>query len=331
MRIIFMGTPDFAVPALHAIVQSKHLVVGVVTAPDRPAGRGKKLKTSAVKDYALEHGLPIYQPTQLKSPDFVRTIQELKPDLAVVIAFRMLPKIIWSIPSRGTFNIHGSLLPAFRGAAPIQWAIIRGETKTGLTSFFIDEKLDTGAIIDRMETAIGPEETAGDLHDRLMLMSAELTLRTLDAIESGSAQPRPQKEIENPLLREAPKLNRENTQIQAHRSSAENTRNLIRGLSPYPGAYGIYSPQDNAKGADSATETYLIKIFKAVHVDAASTEGSLPGDLFITDAQIILQCIDGPLKILELQLPGKKRMEAAALLKGWRMRGIFSPVINNSL
>lgn len=334
MRILFMGTPEFAVPALEAIVESEHQVVGVVTAPDRPAGRGKKMTSSAVKRCAEAHQLPIYQPERLKDEEFVESMRALKPDLAVVIAFRMLPRMIWEIPTYGTFNIHGSLLPAYRGAAPIQWAVINGEKKTGLTSFFIDEKLDTGAIIDSVEVAIGPNETAGELHDKLMPLSAALTLTTIEAIARGGITAMPQREVEENWRREAPKLNRDNTSIRAERSTVEVTRNLIRGLAPFPGAHQTYEMNG---------EQLFIKFFGA-EVEQNSDEGDFAdaksgvysdefqvGDLWISESQILLKCTDGILRITELQFPGKKRMETAVLLKGWRKTGIWRAIINNSV
>lgn len=334
MRILFMGTPEFAVPALEALVHSEHEVVGVVTAPDRPAGRGKKLTSSAVKRYAESQQLAIYQPERLKEEGFVEAMRALQPDLAVVIAFRMLPRVIWEIPKKGTFNIHGSLLPAYRGAAPIQWAVINGEQTTGLTSFLIDEKLDTGAIIDAVEVTIGPNETAGELHDKLMPLSASLTLSTVEAIANGNAKPIPQREVEEEWRREAPKLNRINTTVRADRSAAEVTRNLIRGLSPFPGAHQTYEMDG---------EELFIKFFGAevvkegdeAHAALAQSgmdsEKFVAGDLWISDTQILLKCTDGILRITELQFPGKKRMETAVLLKGWRKTGIWRAIINNSV
>ena len=234
LRIVFMGTPDFAVGILDAIVQGGHKVVGVVTAPDRPAGRGRKLNESAVKKYAQDKGLPILQPTNLKNEDFLRELKALNANLQVVVAFRMLPKTVWQMPEFGTFNLHASLLPHYRGAAPINWAIINGETKTGVTTFFIDDKIDTGAIILQKETVIHPDEDAGSLHDRLMVLGANAVLETLERISQGNLDAMVQ---ENPAeLKIAHKIHRDTCKIDWSLPMDE-IYNRIRGLSPYPAAW----------------------------------------------------------------------------------------------
>ncbi|WP_373018684.1 methionyl-tRNA formyltransferase, partial [Muriicola sp.] len=211
LRIVFMGTPDFAVATLDALVQNKYNVVGVITAPDRPAGRGQSLRQSAVKRYALEHGLKVLQPTNLKKENFLEELRTLNANLQIVVAFRMLPKVVWDMPEYGTFNLHASLLPDYRGAAPINWAVINGESRTGVTTFFIDEKIDTGAIILQEECAISKEDTAGTLHDQLMVLGANLVLKTVDLIAREEVRDKPQKELKT--VKTAPKLTRENCEI----------------------------------------------------------------------------------------------------------------------
>ncbi|HSP40201.1 MAG TPA: methionyl-tRNA formyltransferase, partial [Gillisia sp.] len=213
LRIVFMGTPEFAVTILKKILEKGYNVAGVITAPDKPAGRGRKLHESAVKTFAVSQGLLVLQPTNLKSPDFIEKLHGLKPNVQVVVAFRMLPKIVWDLPEYGTFNLHASLLPQYRGAAPINWAVINGEQKTGVSTFFLDEKIDTGEIILKKEVIIGPEENVGELHDKLMIEGADLVVKTLDLIKNNEVKTQSQQKENLSSLKEAPKLTRENTRI----------------------------------------------------------------------------------------------------------------------
>ena len=245
LRILFMGTPEFAVASLNILVENNYSIVGVITAPDKPAGRGKKLRQSAIKEYALEHNLNILQPTNLKNPEFISQLKALQADLQIVVAFRMLPEIIWAMPELGTFNLHASLLPQYRGAAPINWAIINGENKTGVTTFFLDKEIDTGHIISSESTDILTTETAGDIHDRLMGLGSQLVLKTTQAISKGEIKTTSQKEIltSETKIKHAPKLNKENCRINWD-DNGENIYNLIRGLSPYPAAYTFLCKRD---------------------------------------------------------------------------------------
>ncbi|KZS42008.1 methionyl-tRNA formyltransferase [Aquimarina aggregata] len=303
LRIIFMGTPDFAVDTLKTIVENKYNVVGVITAPDRPAGRGRKLKASAVKEYALTKHLNILQPTNLKDPDFIKELEALKPNLNVVVAFRMLPKIVWDMPEYGTFNLHASLLPDYRGAAPINWAVINGEQKTGVTTFFIDEKIDTGHIILQKEVAIDDNDTAGVLHDKLMTEGSLLVLQTLELIKENTftikEQPKEAK------FKTAYKLNRENTKIDWN-DDINIINNLIRGLSPYPAAW--CELQNNGI-------TQNIKIYNAIPL--TEVHNFEVGKIVIEDTMIKVAVNNGYLIITKLQLPGKKAMESNALLNGY--------------
>jgi len=234
LRIIFMGTPEFAVGILDTIIKNNYDVVGVITAADKPAGRGQKIKYSAVKEYALENNLTLLQPTNLKDESFLAELKALNANLQIVVAFRMLPKVVWEMPSLGTFNLHASLLPNYRGAAPINWAIINGETKTGVTTFFIDDKIDTGAMILNSEIAIEPTENAGQLHDRLMNLGSTTVIETLKVIENGNVTTTIQED--NDEIKTAYKLNKENCKIDWTKSGNE-INNLIRGLSPYPASW----------------------------------------------------------------------------------------------
>ncbi|MGL2987656.1 methionyl-tRNA formyltransferase [Flavobacterium sp. RSSA_27] len=302
LRIVFMGTPEFAVGILDTIIKNNFDVVGVITATDKPAGRGQKIKYSAVKEYALEKGLKILQPSNLKDESFLAELKALNANLQIVVAFRMLPKVVWEMPALGTFNLHASLLPDYRGAAPINWAIINGETKTGVTTFFIDDKIDTGAMILSKETTINKEENAGQLHDRLMQIGSETVIATLHLIESKKVITTIQEDNEG--IKTAYKLNKENCKIDWNQS-AENIYNLIRGLSPYPAAWCYFKDND--------TE-YNVKIYESKIV---SEPHSNPiGSLICTKKQIKIAIHDGYLEILNLQFPGKKRMKASELLNG---------------
>lgn len=297
-----MGTPDFAVGILDTIYKNNYDIVGVITAPDKPAGRGQKVSMSAIKEYALEKNLRLLQPTNLKSEDFLTELKSLDANLQVVVAFRMLPEVVWKMPKLGTFNLHASLLPKYRGAAPINWAIINGETKTGVTSFFIDDKIDTGAMILNKETEIGANETAGELHDRLMHLGSETVLETLQLIESGKATTTLQEN--NPEVKTAYKLNKENCKID-WTQSGKTIFNLIRGLSPYPAAWTYIKDGENE---------WNVKIYLASFEEKAHSETI--GKITTTKKEIFITTKDGFLKIESLQFPGKKRMLAHELLNG---------------
>ncbi len=302
LRIVFMGTPDFAVGILDTIYKNNYDIVGVITAPDKPAGRGQKVSMSAVKEYALEKNLRLLQPTNLKSEEFLAELRSLEANLQVVVAFRMLPEVVWKMPKLGTFNLHASLLPEYRGAAPINWAIINGETKTGVTTFFIDDKIDTGAMILSKETEIGANETAGELHDRLMHLGSETVLETLQLIESGKAITTLQKN--NPDVKTAYKLNKENCKIDWSQSG-KTIFNLIRGLSPYPATWTFIKDGENE---------WNVKIYLASFEEKAHSETI--GKITTTKKEIFIATKDGLLKIESLQFPGKKRMLAHELLNG---------------
>lgn len=296
MRIIFFGTPEFAAHSLKAILDEGYQVVAVVTAPDKPAGRGQKLKESAVKRVAAEYNLKILQPVNLKSPEFQNELRELKPDLGVVIAFRMLPEAVWSMPVMGTFNLHASLLPDYRGAAPINHAIINGESNTGLTTFFLKHEIDTGDILMQERIEIEPAETAGELHDKLMIRGADLVLDTLKMIKTGNWHSIPQND--DSQLHVAHKLNREFCELNTQ-DKALNIYNKIRGLSPYPGAW-------------VKTDYGVLKIFKA------EITSQKPGNdvMTIEDKCLFLNCADLRLKITEIQPEGKPRMKASDFING---------------
>ncbi|MBF4506989.1 methionyl-tRNA formyltransferase [Flavobacterium sp. JLP] len=302
LRIIFMGTPEFAVGILDTIIKNNYDVVGVITAADKPAGRGQKIKYSAVKEYALANNLTLLQPTNLKDESFLAELKALNANLQIVVAFRMLPKVVWEMPSLGTFNLHASLLPNYRGAAPINWAIINGETKTGVTTFFIDDKIDTGAMILNSEIAIEPEENAGQLHDRLMLLGSKTVIDTLKVIENRNVTTTIQED--DAEIKTAYKLNKENCKIDWSKSGAE-INNLIRGLSPYPASWCFLKDKN---------EEQNIKIYEAKLVlESHSFE---TGSLICSKKEIKVAVQDGFLQLLSLQLPGKKRMQVAELLNG---------------
>lgn len=303
LRIVFMGTPDFAVETLKAIVTAEYNVVGVITAPDRPAGRGRKLQQSAVKNYAVENNLKVLQPTNLKSEEFLQELRELNPNLQVVVAFRMLPEIVWKLPQYGTFNLHASLLPQYRGAAPINWAIVNGESKTGVSTFFIDEKIDTGEMILQEEVEISIEDNAGALHDRLMQTGAHLVTKTLKLIESGEVKTTPQRETGD--LKNAYKLTRENTKINWS-DSVEDIYNLVRGLSPYPAAW-----TNLINGSNELT----VKIYKAEK--ELQEHRCEIGKIIQQDKEVKIAVRKGFLNLIEVQLPGKRKMAIKDLLNGY--------------
>ena len=303
LKIVFMGTPEFAVGILDAIVkQGEHEVVGVITAADKPAGRGQKIKYSAVKEYALEKGLRLLQPTNLKNEDFLKELASLDANLQVVVAFRMLPKAVWAMPKLGTFNLHASLSPEYRGAAPINWAIINGELKTGVTTFFIDDKIDTGAMILNKETPISPTENAGELHDRLMNIGCEAVLETLGRISEGNVVTTIQQDT--PDIKTAYKLDRENCKIDFSKSIDE-VYNLIRGLSPYPAAYCNFKDGD---------EDWNVKIYDVKkELESHNYE---PGKVITTKKEMKIAVNGGYLAVTSIQFPGRKRMLIQELLNG---------------
>lgn len=303
LKIIFMGTPDFAAGVLKDMVAADKNIVGVITAPDRPAGRGRKLTSSAVKEYAVSQNLKVLQPTNLKDEFFLKQLKSLDANLQVVVAFRMLPKLVWEMPKYGTFNLHASLLPQYRGAAPINWSIINQEKTTGVTTFFIDEKIDTGQIISNKEIAIENDETAGSLHNKLMEVGSRLVLETLDLIEDGKANPKPQPDHSN--LLEAPKLTLDNTKIDWNKTGAEISA-LIRGLSPYPVAWCILINKE---------EELKVKIYDVLF---ENVEHQLPSGKIETEKnKIKVACLDGYVHLLEMQLPGKRKMDVSSLLNGY--------------
>lgn len=299
MRIIFMGTPDFAVPSLKILLDNGFEVVGVVTAPDRPGGRMGTLQ-SAVKQFAVAKNLPVLQPVKLRDPDFLTELRALKADLQVVVAFRMLPEIVWNMPPMGTLNLHGSLLPRYRGAAPINRAIMNGDTETGVTTFFLQHEIDTGDIIMQRRMPIGPDETAGEVHDRMMELGAEVVLETVTAIKNGTVKTSPQLDTE---ASHAPKIFTETCKIDFNQP-AKKVHDFIRGLSPYPGAW----TELNGK---------VFKIFRCVPVCTSSEHASGQG-VFSTDEKnyIRIWATDGYIDLLEVQLEGKRRMAVKELLNG---------------
>lgn len=302
LRIVFMGTPEFAVGILDTIIKKNYDVVGVITAADKPAGRGQKIKYSAVKEYALANNLTLLQPTNLKDEGFLSELKALDANLQIVVAFRMLPEVVWKMPELGTFNLHASLLPNYRGAAPINWAIINGDTKTGVSTFFIDNKIDTGAIILSTETDIAPDETAGELHDRLMTLGSKTVLDTLTLIEEGDFTTIIQ--TESPEIKTAYKLNKDNCKIDWTKSATE-IYNLIRGLNPYPSAWCFF--KDN-------TEEWNVKIHDAKII--LEHHNDTVGKLICSKKEMRIVVENGYIQVLSLQFPGKKKMKAVELLNG---------------
>lgn len=302
LRIIFMGTPDFAVASLNCLVEADYNVVAVITAPDKPAGRGRKLNESAVKKYALSKEIDILQPTNLKNPEFLNKLASFQADLQVVVAFRMLPKLVWAMPKLGTFNLHASLLPDYRGAAPINWAIINGDTETGVTTFFINEDIDTGAIIKQESTEISNSMTAGELHDELMALGGKTVVDTVKMIENENFHALQQKEGKfNP----APKLNKDNCRIQWSQP-LEAIYNQIRGLSPYPAAWTILQNND---------QEIELKIYGGHMI--IEEHDLAPGSILVSKKQLRVATKKGFLDITDLKMAGKKRMDAISLLNGY--------------
>lgn len=306
MKIIFFGTPDFAVASLDILVKNGYDIAAVVTMPDKQAGRGHKLLHSAVKEYALNKNLPLLQPEKLKDESFINKLESFNADLFIVVAFRMLPEIVWNMPPKGTFNLHASLLPQYRGAAPINWALINGEKETGVTTFFLQHEIDTGNIILQEKIAIEPNDNAETLHDKLMALGAGLILRTVKLIESGDVKTASQTMCEE--LKPAPKIFKETCKINWN-DSCENIRNFVRGLSPYPAAW--------CNMADSEGNETMMKIFE---VEALPQKGinCHPGKLSIENGQMFIDAKDGKINILSLQISGKKRMSVNDFLRGFK-------------
>ncbi|AFK02296.1 Methionyl-tRNA formyltransferase [Emticicia oligotrophica DSM 17448] len=302
MKIVFMGTPDFAVASLKALVESGKEVVAVITAPDKPSGRGLVMNETPVKKYAVSKGIPVLQPEKLKNPEFLEQLRSYQADLQIVVAFRMLPEVVWNMPHLGTFNLHGSLLPQYRGAAPINWAVINGETETGVTTFFLQHEIDTGNIIFAEKTPILPDDNAGTIHDKLMEIGAGLVVKTVEAIEAGNYPQIPQDMSAE--LKSAPKIFKETCQINWNQP-AEKVHNFIRGLSPYPAAWALLN--------DKSCKIYKTEIGEV-------TDDSLEIGSFKTDGKSFLdfKTADKYLKIKELQLEGKKRMGIEEFLRGFR-------------
>jgi len=304
LRIVFMGTPDFAVASLDALVKAGCNIVGVITAPDKPAGRGMKMNESAVKKYAVEHGLHILQPEKLKNPEFLAQLKSINPDLQLVVAFRMLPEIVWNMPPMGTINLHGSLLPQYRGAAPINCAIINGEKETGVTTFKLQQEIDTGNILLKEKMPIGENESAGEVHDRMKLLGAELLVKTVKGIAEGTLKENPQPSIINDTeLKHAPKIFTETCKIDWSKS-VDEVHNLIRGLSPFPGAFTFL---DNK----------MLKVFRA-HKE--NTKPTISPGTFESDKKTFLKfaCRDGFIFLDEIQLEGKKKLSIQDFLRGYK-------------
>ena len=303
LKVVFFGTPDFAVASLDALVQNGFDVLAVVTAPDKPAGRGMQLQASAVKQYALDHQLPILQPEKLKDPQFIATLQDLAADVHIVVAFRMLPEVVWDMPKQGTINVHGSLLPQYRGAAPINWAIMNGETETGVTTFRLKHQIDTGNILLQSKTPIFKEDNFSTVYQRLMLLGAELLVTTLRQLEAGTLQEVPQDTIDETTLKHAPKLFKENLQLDFNKPAAALV-DFIRGLAPFPTAY-TFLEQKQLK----VFQSHAVNELPAVAIGTMQTDAK---------SYIRFACKDAWLYIDELQLEGKKRMETVAFLRGFR-------------
>jgi len=301
LRIVFMGTPDFAVPTLQILVEHHYQVVAVVTAPDKPAGRGQKIQQSPVKEYAVSQGIPVLQPTNLKSEAFLEELRSYRANLQIIVAFRMLPEVVWAMPALGSFNIHASLLPQYRGAAPINWAIINGEQETGVTSFFLKHEIDTGDLLFQQRVPILEDDDFGSMYEKLKHEGAVLALRTVQAIEGGQVQPQPQQTTAD--TKHAPKIFKETCQINWNQP-AQQVRNFIRGLSPYPAAWTRFDDKN-------------FKIFKVEALE--NTVYDVAQGQLITDNKTFLhvQTAAGAVAVLDLQMEGKKRMPIADLLRGY--------------
>ena len=314
LRTVYMGTPDFAVESLRCLVEGGYNVVGVITMPDKPAGRGHKLQFSPVKQYALEHSLPLLQPEKLKDEAFVEALREWKADLQIVVAFRMLPEVVWNMPRLGTFNLHASLLPQYRGAAPINWAVINGDTETGITTFFLRHEIDTGEVIQQVRIPIADTDDVGIVHDKLMMLGGKLVTETVDAILNDAVKPIPQEEMAVVgELRPAPKIFKDTCRIDWNQP-VKRIYDFIRGLSPYPAAWSELVQPDG--------ETVVMKIFETEKI--IQSHQLTPGTL-LTDGKtyIHVAAADGIIGIRALQLPGKKRLKTDELLRGFRLTEEF--------
>jgi methionyl-tRNA formyltransferase len=320
LRIVFMGTPDFAVASLKALVEAGKNIVGVITAPDKPAGRGMQIQQSAVKEYAVQQGLNVLQPEKLKDPVFIETLKSLQADVQVVVAFRMLPEIVWSMPPMGTFNLHGSLLPQYRGAAPIHWAVINGEKETGVTTFFLKHEIDTGNIILQEKTLIGQSETTGELYERLMNIGSKLVLKTIEMIEINEVKTFPQSLASE--LKHAPKIYKEMCRIDWSKD-VNSIHNFVRGLNPFPGAFTIadekilkvhevkpiviesISVREDTNRGEESTDTAVVR-----------GDTNHQPEVLIENQQIKIKAANGFIELLQIQPEGKKKMTAAEFLKG---------------
>lgn len=309
LKIVFFGTPDFAVESLDRLVKGGYNIVGVVTMPDKAAGRGHKMFQSPVKEYALEHGLKLMQPVNLKDSEFVEELKSLEADLQIVIAFRMMPEVVWNMPPLGTFNLHASLLPKYRGAAPINWAVMNGDTETGVTTFFLKHEIDTGDIIQQERIEISETDNVGIVHDKLMILGAGMVVETVDAIIAGTVKPIPQEDLltkdEEPTP--APKIFKETCMIDFNRTARE-VYNHIRGLSPYPAAWTTIK--------DSVGNEYALKIYET-ELPSERIIGE-PGNVVATKDTLTFACVDGSIEVKSLQLAGKKRMTTAEFLRGFK-------------
>ena len=309
LKIVYMGTPDFAVEPLRCLVEDGYNVVGVITMPDKPAGRGHKIQYSPVKQYALEHNLPLLQPEKLKDEAFIEALRAWKADLQIVVAFRMLPEVVWAMPPLGTFNLHASLLPQYRGAAPINWAVINGDTETGITTFFLKHEIDTGEVIQQVRIPIADTDDVGIVHDKLMILGGKLVVETVDAILAGTVHSVPQETLITEELRPAPKIFKDTCRIRWDQP-VKRVYDFVRGLSPYPAAWTeLHKP-------DGSVET--LKIFQTAKIEQAH---QLPTGTIRTDGKAYLHVavLGGFIDILSLQLPGKKRLPVAELLRGYHI------------
>lgn len=314
LRIVYMGTPDFAVEALRCLVEGGYNVVGVITMPDKPAGRGHKIQYSPVKQYALEHGLPLLQPEKLKNEEFLDALRAWKADLQIVVAFRMLPEVVWNMPRLGTFNLHASLLPQYRGAAPINWAVINGDAETGITTFFLKHEIDTGEVIQQVRVPIADTDDVGVVHDKLMVLGGKLVVETVDAILAGTVKSIPQEEMAVVgELRPAPKIFKETCRIDWN-LPVKRIYDFVRGLSPYPAAW--------TELVQPGGETVVVKVFETEKIE--EPHQLIPGTL-LTDGKSFLRvaAADGFIGIRSLQLPGKKRLKTDELLRGFRLTEEF--------
>ena len=309
LKIVYMGTPDFAVEPLRCLVEGGYNVVGVITMPDKPAGRGHKIQYSPVKQYALEHNLPLLQPEKLKDEAFIEALRAWKADLQIVVAFRMLPEVVWAMPPLGTFNLHASLLPQYRGAAPINWAVINGDTETGITTFFLKHEIDTGEVIQQVRIPIADTDDVGIVHDKLMVLGGKLVVETVDAILAGTVHSVPQETLITEELRPAPKIFKDTCRIRWDQP-AKRVYDFVRGLSPYPAAW------TELRKPDGSVET--LKIFQTAKIEQAH---QLPTGTIRTDGKTYLRVavLGGFIDVLSLQLPGKKRLLVAELLRGYHI------------